>query len=61
MRARESSIDKIKELVGLALEGYFTPYVCKGLESCPYIPESCKDEVLKIVMAHSEINVVPKY
>jgi len=56
----EGSIDKIKELVGLALEGYFTPFICTGLGSCPYIPESCKDEVLKIVMAHSEINIIHK-
>lgn len=56
----EGSIDKIIELVGLALEGYFTPYVCTGLGSCPYIPESCKDEVLKLVMTHSEINVAAR-
>lgn len=53
LKLSEGDIDKIRDLVGLALEGYFTPYICKGLESCPYIPESCKDKVLEIVMAHS--------
>ena len=49
LKLSEGDINKIQELVGLALEGYFTPYVCKGLESCPYIPDECKEEVLAII------------
>ena len=49
LKLSEGCIDRIRELVGLALDGYFTPYICKGLESCPYIPDECKEEVLKII------------
>ena len=49
LKLSEGCIDSIQELVGLALDGYFTPYVCKGLESCPYIPIECKEEVLAML------------
>ena len=60
LKLSEGDIEKIRELVGLALEGYFNPYICKGLDSCPYIPDECKDkviEVIKNVQMKEELNI----
>lgn len=45
-------ISKIEELVEQALGGCFGVQICKGLDSCPYIPDDCREEVLQVIKAN---------
>jgi hypothetical protein len=45
-------IDKIDALVEQALGGCFNVLICKGLKTCPYIPDECREEVIQMIEKH---------
>jgi ParB family chromosome partitioning protein len=49
LKLSKGEIGKIDALVLQALGGYFSVYVCKGLKTCPYIPDECRDEVMQLI------------
>lgn len=42
-------INKIDILVEQALGGCFNVIICRGLKTCPYIPDECREDVLQII------------
>jgi ParB family chromosome partitioning protein len=42
-------VEKIDELCDKAIDGCFSIVICRGIDSCPYIPEECLDEVKRII------------
>ena len=53
----EGDVSKIDELVWQALGGAFDRFVCHGLESCPYIPKECLDEIKQIISSFEESEI----
>jgi len=62
LRRSAGDINKIDELVEMALGGCFGVEICRGLEGCPHIPDECKEEVLALIKNHklsSELRLKP--
>ena len=49
LRLSEGDIFKIDSLIEKALEGCFSISVCRGLKTCPMIPDEIRDEVMKLI------------
>jgi len=54
LRQSEGDFDKIKDLKEQAMGGAFAIAVCKGLETCSFIPEELIDVFIKAIKKHQK-------
>ena len=53
LKLSEGDITKIDALVVQALGGCFSISICKGLITCPHIPDECRDDVMKLITKYT--------
>ena len=52
LKRSNGDISKIEALVEQALGGCFNVMICRGLKTCPYIPDECREDVIQMIEKH---------